>query len=305
MGRWAGWVRWGALGAAVVVLVVFLVAQRQSIDVSYGRSPSSSGTVEEGSAGELSDATVPSVDEMTAMVAADPVVRLPGSIAHWDEGLVRKAIGDADVRVLVAPPGLDKDERGRVRDVDNAQLRVLGTEVTGSIYQASADDLPSWRAQFATGDVTNQLVTLIAEIREQDAPEDVDVFRWRPPTEAEVTAVATDLRATGVHVADGATLTDIPKAAGPAFPDGGALYAAFPQQTFGEPVPEYGPTLAALFPDRPIVVIYGSWIEYHGPNAADFTDVVGASFYGQAADRISTYAYPQGNVLHAYLNRVT
>jgi hypothetical protein len=296
------WLRWASLGLAVLVLVVFLVAQRQSVDVSYGRSPSSANPVAEGSAGELSDATVPSVEEMTALVRADPVVRLPGSVARWDEDRVRAVIGD--VRILVAPPGLDEAERGRVRDVEAAAIRVIGTSVTGEGYQSSSDDLPSWRAQFATGDVTDLLITLAAEVNKRPTPESVDLLRWREPTAAELDPVAADLRATGLHLGAGATLTDVPKAAEAAFPDG-ALYVALPRQPFGEPLPRYGPALTALFPDRPIVVLYGDWIEYHGPHAEDFTDVVAASFYSQAADRIGTYAYPQGNVLHAYLNRVT
>ncbi len=39
-----------ALAAAVAALVVFVVAQRQSVDVSYGRSPSPPAGVAEGSA---------------------------------------------------------------------------------------------------------------------------------------------------------------------------------------------------------------------------------------------------------------
>ncbi|MFF3869067.1 hypothetical protein [Micromonospora sp. NPDC001898] len=296
--------RWAFLGIAVVVLVVFLLAQRQSIDVSYGRSPSSSTGVEEGSAGELSDASVPSVAEMTALVAADPVVRLPGSTARWDERRVREATGTEPVRILVAPPGLDEDERDRVRDVKNATVRVIGTEVSGGIYQATADDLPTWRAQFATGDVTDLLVALIAGLRDEPTPPDRDELRWREPTGSELAAVAADLRATGLHIGAGATLTELPgDSARNAFPDG-ARYVALPPQRYGEPVPRYGPALTRLFPGTPIVVMYGLWIEHHGP-AADFAELAGASFYGQFGGRLSRYDYPQGNVLAAYLNRVT
>lgn len=296
------WPRWGSLGLAVLVLVVFLVAQRQSVDVSYGRSPSSADPVKEGSAGELSDATVPSVEEMTALVDADAVVRLPGSVARWDEDRVRAVIGD--VRILVAPPGLDEAERRRVRDVDAAGIRVVGTEVSGDGLQAAADALPGRRAQFATGDVTNQLVTLATKMTGRPNSESVDLLRWREPTAAEIDPVVADLRAAGLHLGAGATLERVPDAAASAFPDG-ALYVALPRQPFGEPVPNYGPALEARFPDRSIVVLYGDWVEYHGPQAADFAEVVGASFYSQAGDRLGKYAYPQGNVLHAYLNRVT
>lgn len=302
---WAERLRWILLGAAAIVLTVFLLAQRQSIDVSYGESPSSEGMTE-GSAGELSDATVPSVAEMTAMVDADAVVRLPGSVANWDEQRVREATGDSEVRILVAPPGLDEDERDRVRDVENATILVIGTEVTGGMYQVNSDDLPSWRAQFATGDVTSQVATLITALRDEPRPDDEDALRWRDPTEAELAAVTADLRTGGQHIAAGATLTEVPaNVAATAFPDGDALYVALPQQPFGEPAPRYGPVLAGLFADRPIVVLYGSWIEYHGPHAVDFAEVAAASFYGQFADRLSRYDYPQRNVLSAYLNRVT
>lgn len=297
--------RWALLGVAVVVLVVFLLAQRQSVDVSYGRSPSSTATIEEGSAGELSGASVPSVAEMTAMVDADPVVRLPGSVARWNEERVREAAGDRPVRILVAPPGLDEEERERVRDVENATIRVIGTEVSGGLYRSVADTLPGWRAQFATGDVTDLLVGLIAGLRDAPAPPDRDELRWREPTDRELAAVAADLRATGVHIGPGATLTGVPgEAARNAFPDG-VKVVALPAQPYGEPVPRYGPALTGLIPDTPIVVMYGLWIEYHGPAAADFAELAGASFYGQLAARLSRYDYPQGNVLTVWLNRVT
>ncbi|RBM21752.1 hypothetical protein DI005_09355 [Prauserella sp. PE36] len=300
------WVRWSLLGAAVVLLVVFLVSQREEIDVSYGRSPSSPDAVVEGEAGELSEATVPSVEAMTAMVDAEPVVRLPGSIARWDEQVVREAIGDSDIRILVAPPGLDKAERGRVRDVERATITIVGTKVSGGVYQATADAIPEWRAQFASGDVTALLVTMIHHAQERESPTVDDSFSWRQPSAAELDAVTADLRANGLHVAEGATLEGVPEAAtATAFPDADALYVALPQQPFGQPVPRYGPALARAFPDRPIVVMYGSWIEYDGPGAADFAELVSAMFYSQFGTRLATYDYPQRNVLNAWLNRVT
>ncbi|PZG21264.1 hypothetical protein C1I95_07835 [Micromonospora craterilacus] len=297
--------RWALLGVAIVVLVVFLLAQRQSVDVSYGQSPAPSARIEEGAAGELGDATVPSTDEMTALVTADPVVRLPGAIARWDEQRVRAAIGGHDTRILVAPPGLDEAERKRVRKVRNATVRVIGTEVSGGAYQASADTLPGWRAQFATGDVTDQLVALIAKLRGVPAPPDRDDLRWREPSGPELAAVVGDLRSDGLHVGAGATLTRVPEnAARAAFSDD-AWYVVLPGQPYGEPLPRYGPALTRLAPDRPIVLMYGGWIEYHGPAEADFADLAGASFYAQFEGRLSRYDYPQQNVLGAYLDRVT
>lgn len=298
--------RWIALALAVAVLAVFLAAQRQSFTVSYGRSPSSAATVAEGSAGELSGATVPSESEMTALVEAQPVVRLPGAVAHWDEQRVRAAIGDADIRILVAPPGLDEAGRDRVRAVREATIRVIGTQVTGSLYRASADNLPDWRAQFATGDVTVHLVTLILAIREVDDPAVPGAgTSWREPAPADLAAVVADLRRTGRHTAAGATLTDVPAAAATAFPDRRPLVVALPRQPAGEPLPRYGPALERAFPDTPILVMYGDWIEYTGPQAAEFADLAAVTFYAQSGDRLSRYAYPQTAILGAYLNRVT
>ncbi len=304
--RWPAWLspRWLFLGAAVVMLVVFLVAQRQSVDVTYASSPSGKDTVSEGDAGELSGADLPSVAEMTAMVREDPVVRLPGAVAHWDERRVAAAIGDADLRILVAPPGLSEAQQEQVRDVENATIKVMGTEIVGSLYQVSSDDLAGWRAQFATGDVTSLLLTLVAAEKDEPTPPDVDLLTWREPTAAELAPVVADLRADRDHVAEGATLDGVPASARTAFPDP-PLVAAFPQQPFGQPVPRYGPALATAFPDTPIVVMYGSWVEYHGPDADEFADVVGGGFYGRFGDRLSLYAYPQRNVLNVYLNQVT
>ncbi|MCO8273855.1 hypothetical protein M1L60_24975 [Actinoplanes sp. TRM 88003] len=293
-----GWLRWIALGAAAVVFVVFLVAQRQSVTVSYGQSPSSGNTVTEGSAGELGTATVPSTAEMTALVSAQPVVRLPGAVAHWDEQRVRAAIGNApDIRIIVAPPGLDEAERTRVREVKAATVRVIGTQVTGGLYQSTADQLGEWRAQFATGDVTAALVALISAIRKVDAPAAPPVDPgWREPTAAELAPVLADLRKSGPYTGPGAVS---------AFPGRSPLVVTLARQPYGKPLPHYGRALEKVFPDTPILVMYGDWIEYTGPQAADFAELVAVTFYAQSGDRISRYAYPQRNILNAYLNRVT
>lgn len=297
--------RWVFLAAAVVIVVVFLLAQRQNIDVSYAQSPSGKATVTEGSAGELTDADLPSQDELAGMLRADRVVRLPGSIAYWDEKLVDDALDGTDIRVLVTPPGLTKEQREHVNTVEDATIRVIGTDVTGTLYGATSDDNAGWRAQFATGDVTSLLLTIIASERDQELPDDIDLFRWRAPTAAELAPVVADVRADRLHVADGATLKSIPDSAETAFPGGKALFAAFPQQPAGEPVPEYGAALAEEFPDTPIVVMYGSWAEYYGPNAESFADIVAAGVYNRFAGRLASYAYPQANVLGVYLKQVT
>lgn len=318
--RLAEWLRWVFLAGAVAIVVVFLVAQRQSTDIAYGQAPDTP-TIPEGSAGELTGATLPSVEQMTAMLAAHDIVRLPGATAWWDARRVEQAIGDADIRILVAPPGLTEAQRDQISDVDDATIRIIGTQVSGDIYQVVPDTLDEWRAQFARADVTGLLVTLINSLEHDSAPsgqpdgadgagggsgDGAPGDAWREPTADELDTVTAALRDTGWYAAPGATLSAMPATASKqAFGTGTALYVALPVQPADTPAPAYGPALATRFPGRPIVVMYGSWIEYFGPHAADFADVAGASFYGRFGDRLSKYAYPQDNVLGAYLGQVT
>lgn len=297
-------IRWVLLAAAAAVLVTFLLVQQQSTQVSYGQAPAAKDPIPEGSAGELSGASVPSAEQLTAMVKAAPVVRLPGSIATWDDQAVKAAAGGTEYRILVAPPGLKKDDRQRVHEVDAATVRVVGTEVSGGILQASADRGSEWIHQFATGDVTESLTTLIAHLNHRPEPPDQPALARRDPTAAELAEVTAQLRGTGRFIAPGATLKDAP-ATTAAFPGAQPLYVALPQQPAGQPLVHFGPALAKEFPGRPIVAMYGQWVEYDGPSAAAFADIATASFYGQFADRLSTYAYPQRNVLGAWLDRVT
>ncbi|AOS64029.1 hypothetical protein [Actinoalloteichus hymeniacidonis] len=309
----AGVLRWGVLLLGLAVLAVFLFAQVQSVDVSYGQSPSEeSPDYEEGSAGELSGATVPTVSEMEDMLADEPVVRLPGAVAYWDTEQVAAAIGDDDVRIIVAPPGLDDSAREAVRQVnrdpelDDLTVRIIGTEITGSSWQASNNNAEDWRDQYVTGDVTTLLVTMISKLRDVERPESESVFAWREPTDVEISEVLAELDATGAYIADDATLDEVPiRTAGLAFPDAEPLYVMLPPQQFGEPVPRYAPAVAESFPDRPVIVMYGSWPEYAGPDAEEFADLAVGSMFGQLDYRLSRYDYPQDNVLGSYLNRIT
>ncbi|GAA1813401.1 hypothetical protein GCM10009682_38230 [Luedemannella flava] len=301
----AGWVRWLLLGLAATFVIIFLAAQYQSANVHYGELPERE-TIAEGSAGELTDATLPSVEQMTAMVAANPVVRLDGAVAVWDAGQVAAVTAGRDVRILVAPPGLTEEQRQQVNDVENATITIIGTRVTGDMYVAVGDRAADWRAQFGRNDVTSALLTLIPAVTDQP---DVDgyayVGAWRAPTKSELDPVAADLRATGAHLGTGATLTSVPRrAAAEAFGTDDALVVALPAQPLDRPAPDYGPALAALFPGRPLVVMYGNWIEYHGPHADEFAEIASAGFYARFGDRLSRFAYPQANVLGVYLGRV-
>lgn len=299
--RWP-WLRWAFLSAAVVLVVVFLVAQEQTVEVSYAQAPAGGGAGDEGRTVEV---VLPSVAELTELVAREEVVRLPGAVAHWDTRRVDAAIGAEDIRILVAPPGVTEEQEDQLREVENATILIMGTEIVGSLYQVVPDELATWRTAFVTGDVTGLLLTLVAAEKDEPEPPDVDLVSWRDPTAAELGVVADDLRRDRLHVAESATLGAVPEGAATAFGGQEPLVAAFPRQPHGQPVPEYGPALAALFPDTPIVVMYGDWVDYRGPRAGDFAEVAAAGFYARFGDLLARWAYPQDNVLAVYLNSVT
>lgn len=291
------------LAAAAAMVVVFIVAQRQSADVSYGNAPATA-TITQGTTG----VTLPSVEQMTSMVAANRVVRLPGAVAQWDQAVVQKAIGSADVRILVAPPGLTDAQRDEVYDVDNADVRVIGTRVAGGMVEATPSSLSDWRAQFARDDVTGLLVAIVNDLqhRPTEGVETPPAGTWRDPTAAELSTVAASLRDKSLYVAPGATLTKVPHdAARQAFGSDDALVVALPVQPIDTAAPDYGPALARMFPDRPLVIMDGFWARYYGPHAADFADVAAVSFYGQFGDLLSGYSYGQDNVLGAFLGQIT
>lgn len=305
------------LAAVAIGCVVFFVQdQGRGAEVTYG-SPGGREQPEAEPA-ELPTVSLPSAGEMAAMLSAEPVVRLPGAIASWDAERVRQAGGGRDVRIIATPPGLNKEQRSALGDVDSEVRRELeddenttvltidGTRVSGGIYEVATSTLDEWRAQFGRHDVTVPLVTLINQLSGAgDAPVEGPADERREPTAAELEVVTTQLRATGRFVAPGASLTDVPaEASAEAFGDVPALYAAFPVQPLEEPAPDYGPALTRQFPETPIVVLYGSWIEYHGPHAADFADVVAAGYYSQFGSVLGRGQYPQSNSLRLFLGRI-
>ncbi|MHA6619954.1 hypothetical protein [Pseudonocardia sp. DLS-67] len=301
---------------AIGCVVFFVDAQGRGAEVTYG----SRAAPEEPETKPPERPTVglPSAGEMAAMLNAEPVVRLPGAIAAWDAERVRQASGDHDVRIIAVPPGLTKDQRSALADVKTEVSRELeddenttvftidGTRVSGGIYEVAPSTLDEWRAQFGRNDVTVPLVTLINElVGSGDEPVEGPADERREPTAAELEVVAPQLRATGWFVAPGASLTEVPaEASADAFGGAPAMYAAFPVQPFGEQTPDYGPALTRLFPETPIVVLYGSWIEYHGPHAADFADVAAAGYYSQFAGVLGRGRYPQDNSLRLYLGQI-
>jgi hypothetical protein len=289
---------WLLVVAAIVIQVVFLVAQRQTVDVRYGLSNVGASVPE-----APATVSLPSVQQLKAMVAANPVVRLPGSVAVWDESQVVGAASDTDVRILVAPPGLTADQRQRLHEVDNATIEVIGTWVTNRSVVAVPDTADEWRDQFGRNDVTALLVSLLNLRRQTRATATGDA--WRTPTDAELAPVVAALRVRGFYAAPGTTVPDVPASASRrAFDSDAVRYVVLPVQPRDAAVPEFGPALTRLFPDTPIVVMVGNWIRYYGPHAADFADVAGAAFFGHVAGTLARNSYRQADVLTAYLDEV-
>lgn len=309
------WIRWSALAIAAVVAVLFLIAQRQTVQVKYGQSTSTA-------AADTPDPGVegfPSDDALAAMVAENKVVRLPGAVAVWDEDLVRRSIGDFDVRIIVAPPGLSKEQSRALSRIplpndeystDRAErpklIRIVGTQVSMRPFEAVPNKAIGWRNTLMLGDVTHSMTDLLGNARDEPTTDSTDRVQWREPTPAEIEAVAADLQTPGIHFGADVTPFDRPPAnLETAFPDQPARVAVFPRQPLGTPVPNYGAALAKRFPGAPIVVMYGDWVEYHGPESASFTDVAEASFYGTYGQLIAKNSFPTRNVLGVYLGGVT
>ncbi len=292
--------RWVLLLVAVALVTVFLVAQRQSSDVRYGDSASTAKLPDESGI-----VLQQSAQELTTMLESEHILRLPGATATWDAARVAQAIGaNPDVRILATPPGLAEAQRDGLQDVakDKKTILVVGTRVTGDIYEASSGDLDDWRGELARADVTGKLVVLIDELVKNPKSEEPAEPGWRAPTDAELAAVATDLRTTGLSGPAGLSVSA--DATLQAFGTQ-ARYLVLPVQPGDRPAPDYGPALTRIFPDTPIVVMYGYWIAYYGPHAADFADVAAVSFYARFGGLLGPAAYPQQNVLNAWLGQVT
>lgn len=317
----------GTLLLAGAALAVFLLSQRVSSTTTYGGGPSRPLVPPEPPA-----VTLPTADQLVAALDARPVVRLPGATARWDTAAVERAIGDADIRILVTPGGLTKEQQRTLVTLDEAWadrttasptrsttgtpttgsderparefIVVQGTRVSGDPGVALADDLPTWRDEFAAQDVTTQILTLVDAIR--DAPQQPDRARiaLRTPTSAELAPVLAAVRADRRSVAAGAELDGLPDALDAAFPGGRAVIAVFPAVTTGDSRPDWGAALSEALPDTPVVTVVGRWVDYHGPDAASFADITGASFYGQYREILGRDAVSTDGLVNAWLGRV-
>ncbi len=235
-------------------------------------------------------------------------MRLPGAVAYWDERQVTRAVGDADIRILVAPPGLSEDQQDQVRDVENATIRIMGTEIVGSVYQVgqrrprrlARPVRRRRRHQPAAGDHLEREERAAARRTTTCSP-----CAHRPPPSWPrwpLTCVpAARTSRAGATLSRQADERGRPRSAT-------RHRSSWPRSASSRTpsrCPNYGPALAKLFPDTPIVVLYGNWISYYGPHAGEFADVAAAGFYARYGELLSRYDFPQDNVLDAYFDHVT
>ena len=231
----------------------------------------------------------PKLDVQAAIraLSTSQVYRAPGSVAHYDEQLVAKALG-TDIKLLVEPytgefgkgnyaTGDDYSKQVYEPLSDWAtQHKIKLVDVTGLYVRSYADgggafgpsDLPEIRTQTAYLDVTNALLGMIAYIRtgatNYPSPAPPPLV---PPAPAQLAAVAGPLRADRVYNAPDRT-TPISLDANFVQQKTGftVRVAAFPPIPVGQPMVDYAPALAKQFPNDEILVNYGQWIEVAGPN---------------------------------------
>ncbi|MEJ7650151.1 MAG: hypothetical protein WKF57_14135 [Nakamurella sp.] len=302
-------VRWLLAALAVCAAVVFVAVQGRSSDARYELNTASSRLTPT----ETPTATLPSSAELTNQLRRQSRVRLPGATAWFDEAQVRAAIGDADIRIVVAPIGLTSDQSRMLYELDpfdedatgvHEVIRIEGTAVSGGGHSSLADDLPGWQRQFAQGDITGPLLALVAALRDAPTPADPKAAAVRAPTAAELAPVLAAVRSSGVHLDPAAGVTEVPATAGTAFPDAQPIIATFPRSTPGAPLVDWATALSAAFPGRPVVTLTGLWVDYRGPDADRFAEIASASYYGQYRTVLSERVLPTQGVLRTFLARI-
>lgn len=302
-------VRWLLAVLAVVAAVVFVAVQGRSSDARYELNAASSRLTPT----ETPTVSLPSPEELTNQLRRQSRVRLPGASAWFDEKQVRAAIGNDDIRILVAPIGLTSDQSRMLYELDpfdedatgvHEVIRIEGTAVKGGGYSSLADDLPGWQRQFAQGDITGPLLALVAALRDAPTPADPQAAAVRAPTAAELAPVLAAVRSSGVHLDPAAGVTEVPATAGTAFPDSRPIIATFPRSTPGAPLVDWATALSAAFPDRPVVTLTGLWVDYRGPDADQFAEIASASYYGQYRTVLAERVLPTQGVLRTFLARI-
>lgn len=310
----------GSLVAAVALVVVFVLSQKQTADFLYGTHTASGSAAAAGDSGSGSattapaTGTIPSDAELKRELAASTIVRLPGAVAGFDEATVLAAIRHADAvhgkrgepktHLVVAPPDISEADTQRIYALPGSNVKVIGLTVGYQGESATPSDLGDWQSLFSDGDVTSLILSLMAsDLGEPDPSDTSSSVHWRNPSAAELNTVRAGLAADRLYTAPGATLDAIPKSASDAFPNTPPMVVAFPQQARGAAIPNYAPALATQFPNTPIIVMYGYSVSYAGPFGKDTADVATGGFYGQYGRKIADQAQPQWNILNVYLQQ--
>lgn len=302
----------------VLLGTIFIAQQTQQPDTEFKPRESQS----EGAATDPDDDPVPPVPSYSAITAEygdAPIVTLPGAPAVLDAEVTAAWMAKANAqaaeldndidrsfvevtRIVLAPP-LHPDAEEGIEVPENVLL-VTGTRAALYPMVAEPSDFADMARTYAASDVTDAVVSLIAERLDAEAPEHPALV-WREPTEAELTPVLADLQQDGIAFVGDAEPFAMPDQALEAFPEGqDPLVVVAPAAAAGEPAVGYADAVAAAFPDRPVVTMTGLWLDFAGRYAAEFADPMRASLYGQYARRLQEFDYSQRTVLALGLDRV-
>ncbi|GAB3307883.1 hypothetical protein GCM10027298_29530 [Epidermidibacterium keratini] len=241
---------------------------------------------------------LPTYAEIEQQYGDQQIVRLPGAVATVDEQLVTQWLETAGAsRVLLLPPLSPDAPRGETYDAPRDVVVVTGTMATFQSLGTSSSTTAEFQRKFALGDVTADVVALLANAVDEQAPE-TEPAPTREPTAEELSAVVADLSDDGMAFVGGAEPFERPEAE--PF-ESEPLIVVAPYPAPGEPIVDYAAAVGEAFPDRVVVTMTGLWVDYAGEEIDDAAPAIAASFYGRTEERLSSYGYPQQNVLAANL----
>ncbi len=208
----------------------------------------------------------------TASLETDPVYIAPGSVARFDQAVVRRELAGSRVAVVVRPflAKSDDDEPVEKRldewSAANARplVRVTGLQVRmASIDQWFAPGPADYRDLLERYDVTREVVRAIRHLRGVPATHEP----WRPtvvpPDPGQVAAIVAGLKASRAYAEPGLIGVDMDRIA--ARLTGEPPYRVVRLRPLaGDREPDLLPALAAAFPGELIIVLRGSWLTATG-----------------------------------------
>lgn len=264
----------------------------------------------------------PKLDVRAAMAKLEDaqIYRAPGAVARFDEERIRAAL-KPNVRILVAPySGAFEKGNNYVDDehydelylpleewrkkkkvnlvyVEGIQIS-LHAETGGSILPY---DIPSLRQTTAYLDITEGLLAGVRSAGGMSEDEAFDTKLGRDftrgevvaPTEDQLDEVADELRDNPIYNAPDRDEDAIDPVVGQLAGKLGlpVRVAAFGVLEPGEPVVDYAPALAKLFPNEYILVAQGRWLDVAGPS-----DKIGSA-RDYAYGRFQYSSFSQGSAM--------